>query len=50
MKGDTGSTIQKGKKFKRKVERKWKKEEQKDKYLANNINGIRVTMALVIEK
>ena len=50
MKGDTGSRIRKGKKFKRKVERKWKKEEQKDKYLANNINGIRVTMALVIEK
>ena len=50
MKGDTGSRIQKGKKFKGKVERKWKKEEQKDKYLANSINGIRVTMALVIKE
>lgn len=50
MKGDTGSRIQKGKKFKRKVERKQKKEEQKDKPLANSITGIRVAMALVIEK
>lgn len=47
MKGDTGSRIQKGKKFKRKVERKWKKEEQKDKYLTNSINGVRVTKALI---